>query len=145
MPQSSGAPASPLSKWSAPGLVCMSCSKARSLPEVKYIGGCLLSGFGCKKRRPDLPKGKRERRLRCRIRFSMCHICVGGLHGKEQRVKALSECSKSVVNSVSLSRNLPVFLGFFEIIRVVILNIRMLKIIKILLIYTYIVNMDLEK
>ena len=49
----------------------------------------------------------------------MCHICVGGLHGKEQRVKALSECSKSVVNSVSLSRNLPVFLGFFEIIRVV--------------------------
>lgn len=50
----------------------------------------------------------------------MCHICVGGLHGKEQRVKALSECSKSVVNSVSLSRNLPVFLGFFEIIRVVV-------------------------
>ena len=29
--------------------LCMSCSKARSLPEVKYIGGRLLSGFGRKK------------------------------------------------------------------------------------------------
>ena len=49
----------------------------------------------------------------------MCAVWDSGLHGKRQRVKAPSECSKWVVNSVSLSRNLPVFLGFFEIIRVV--------------------------
>ena len=53
----------------------------------------------------------------------MCAVWDSGLHGKGQRVKAPSECSKWVVNSVSLSRNLPVFLGFFEIIRVVLLNI----------------------
>lgn len=48
----------------------------------------------------------------------MCAVWDSGLHGKGQRVKAPSECSKWVVNSVSLSRDLPVFPGFFEIIRV---------------------------
>lgn len=99
----------------------MSCSKARSLPEVKYIGGRLLSGFGRKKSGVLIsPKGKRERRcLRCRIQFSMCHYLGGGLHGRQKRVKAQSESSKSVVNSVLISREMPVFLGFLEIIRVV--------------------------
>lgn len=103
----------------------MSCSKARSLPEVKYIGGRLLSGFGRKKSGVLIsPKGKRERRrLRCRIRFSMCHYLGGGLHGRQKRVKAQSESSKSVVNSVLISREMPVFPGFLEIIRVVITNI----------------------
>ena len=69
------------------------------------------------------PKGKRERRcLWCRIRFSMCHYLGGGLHGKRKRVKAQSESSKSVVNSVLISREMPVFPGFLEIIRVVIRN-----------------------
>jgi len=100
----------------------MSCSKARSLPEVKYIGGRLLSGFGRKKSGVLIsPKGKRERRcLRCRIQFSMCHYLGGGLHGRQKRVKAQSESSKSVVNSVLISREMPVFPGFLEIIRVVI-------------------------
>lgn len=48
----------------------MICSKARSLPDVKYIGSRSFLYLVAKKRRPDLPKGKRERRcLRCRIRF----------------------------------------------------------------------------
>ncbi|MBE5703443.1 MAG: hypothetical protein EGS62_04325, partial [Ruminococcus sp.] len=95
------------------------------LPEVKYIGGRLLSGFGRKKSGVLIsPKGKRERRrLRCRILFSICHYLGGGLHGRKKRVKAQSESSKSVVNSVLISREMPVFPGFFEIIRVVIKNI----------------------
>ena len=69
------------------------------------------------------PKGKRERRcLRCRIQFSMCHYLGAGLHGKQKRVKAQSESSKSVVNSVLISREMPVFPGFLEIIRVVLQN-----------------------
>lgn len=53
----------------------------------------------------------------------MCAVWDSGLHGKGQRVKAPSECSKWVVNSVSLSRDLPVFPGFFEIIRVFFIKI----------------------
>ena len=69
------------------------------------------------------PKGKRERRcLRCRIQFSMCHYLGAGLHGKQKRVKAQSESSKSVVNSVLISREMPVFPGFLEIIRVVLIT-----------------------
>ena len=69
------------------------------------------------------PKGKRERRcLRCRIQFSMCHYLGGGLHGRKKRVKAQSESSKSVVNSVLISREMPVFPGFLEIIRVVLIT-----------------------
>lgn len=49
----------------------------------------------------------------------MCHYLGGGLHGKQKRVKAQSESSKSVVNSVLISREMPVFPGFLEIIRVV--------------------------
>lgn len=66
------------------------------------------------------PKGIRERRcLRCRIQFSMCHYLGGGFHGRRKRVKAQSESSKSVVNSVLISREMPVFPGFLEIISVV--------------------------
>lgn len=57
----------------------------------------------------------------------MCAVWDSGLHGKGQRVKAPSECSKWVVNSVSLSRDLPVFPGFFEIIRVFITGIIIFK------------------
>lgn len=53
----------------------------------------------------------------------MCHYLGGGLHGRQKRVKAQSESSKSVVNSVLISREMPVFPGFLEIIRVVILKI----------------------
>ena len=53
----------------------------------------------------------------------MCHYLGGGLHGKQKRVKAQSESSKSVVNSVLISREMPVFPGFLEIIRVVMTNI----------------------
>lgn len=53
----------------------------------------------------------------------MCHYLGGGLHGRQKRVKAQSESSKSVVNSVLISREIPVFPGFLEIIRVVIKNI----------------------
>ncbi len=49
----------------------------------------------------------------------MCHYLGGGLHGRQKRVKAQSESSKSVVNSVLISREKPVFPGFLEIIRVV--------------------------
>lgn len=49
----------------------------------------------------------------------MCHYLGGGLHGRQKRVKAQSESSKSVVNSVLISREMPVFPGFLEIIRVV--------------------------
>ena len=49
----------------------------------------------------------------------MCYYLGGGLHGRQKRVKAQSESSKSVVNSVLISREMPVFPGFFEIIRVV--------------------------
>ena len=65
------------------------------------------------------PKGK-ENAAVCGVvfDFSMCAVGDSGLHGKGQRVKAPSECSKWVVNSVSLSRDLPVFPGFVEIIRV---------------------------
>lgn len=56
----------------------------------------------------------------------MCHYLGGGLHGRKKRVKAQSESSKSVVNSVLISREMPVFPGFLEIIRVVILTIHML-------------------
>ena len=52
----------------------------------------------------------------------MCHYLGGGLHGRQKRVKAQSESSKSVVNSVLISREMPVFPGFLEIIRVVIKN-----------------------
>lgn len=52
----------------------------------------------------------------------MCHYLGGGLHGRQKRVKAQSESSKSVVNSVLISREMPVFPGFLEIIRVVISN-----------------------
>ena len=58
----------------------------------------------------------------------MCHYLGGGLHGRQKRVKAQSESSKSVVNSVLISREMPVFPGFLEIIRVVqtrSLNIRL--------------------
>lgn len=50
----------------------------------------------------------------------MCHYLGGGLHGRQKRVKAQSESSKSVVNSVLISREMPVFPGFLEIIRVVV-------------------------
>lgn len=53
----------------------------------------------------------------------MCHYLGGGLHGRKKRVKAQSESSKSVVNSVLISREMPVFPGFLEIIRVVNYNI----------------------
>ena len=53
----------------------------------------------------------------------MCHYLGGGLHGRQKRVKAQSESSKSVVNSVLISREMPVFPGFLEIIRVVIRKI----------------------
>jgi hypothetical protein len=52
----------------------------------------------------------------------MCHYLGGGLHGRKKRVKAQSESSKSVVNSVLISREMPVFPGFLEIIRVVSTN-----------------------
>lgn len=52
----------------------------------------------------------------------MCHYLGGGLHGRQKRVKAQSESSKSVVNSVLISREMPVFPGFLEIIRVVVDN-----------------------
>lgn len=52
----------------------------------------------------------------------MCHYLGGGLHGRQKRVKAQSESSKSVVNSVLISREMPVFPGFLEIIRVVMFN-----------------------
>ena len=52
----------------------------------------------------------------------MCHYLGGGLHGRQKRVKAQSESSKSVVNSVLISREMPVFPGFLEIIRVVLLK-----------------------
>lgn len=52
----------------------------------------------------------------------MCHYLGGGLHGRQKRVKAQSESSKSVVNSVLISREMPVFPGFLEIIRVVQVN-----------------------
>ena len=52
----------------------------------------------------------------------MCHYLGAGLHGKQKRVKAQSESSKSVVNSVLISREMPVFPGFLEIIRVVTLS-----------------------
>ena len=52
----------------------------------------------------------------------MCHYLGAGLHGKQKRVKAQSESSKSVVNSVLISREMPVFPGFLEIIRVVMIN-----------------------
>ena len=54
----------------------------------------------------------------------MCHYLGGGLHGRKKRVKAQSESSKSVVNSVLISREMPVFPGFLEIIRVVKIKIR---------------------
>lgn len=54
----------------------------------------------------------------------MCHYLGGGLHGRQKRVKAQSESSKSVVNSVLISREMPVFPGFLEIIRVVELNLK---------------------
>jgi chloramphenicol O-acetyltransferase len=54
----------------------------------------------------------------------MCHYLGGGLHGRKKRVKAQSESSKSVVNSVLISREMPVFPGFLEIIRVVNLNLK---------------------
>ena len=55
----------------------------------------------------------------------MCHYLGGGLHGRKKRVKAQSESSKSVVNSVLISREMPVFPGFLEIIRVVVMNNKM--------------------
>lgn len=39
--------------------------------------------------------------------------------GSSKRVEAHPKSSNLVVNSVALSRDLPVFTGFFEIIRVV--------------------------
>lgn len=56
----------------------------------------------------------------------MCHYLGGGLHGRQKRVKAQSESSKSVVNSVLISREMPVFPGFLEIIRVVWVKIIMI-------------------
>ena len=56
----------------------------------------------------------------------MCHYLGGGLHGRQKRVKAQSESSKSVVNSVLISREMPVFPGFLEIIRVVMKKLRIL-------------------
>lgn len=44
--------------------------------------------------------------------------------GSSKRVEAHSKSSNLVVNSVALSRDLPVVTGFFEIIRVVILTIQ---------------------
>jgi hypothetical protein len=57
----------------------------------------------------------------------MCHYLGGGLHGRQKRVKAQSESSKSVVNSVLISREMPVFPGFLEIIRVVMKNTKNIK------------------
>ena len=48
---------------------------------------------------------------------------TGHFTGSSKRVEAHSKSSNLVVNSVALSRDLPVFTGFFEIIRVVCLNI----------------------
>ena len=44
---------------------------------------------------------------------------TGHFTGSSKRVEAHSKSSNLVVNSVALSRDLPVFPGFFEIIRVV--------------------------
>ena len=44
---------------------------------------------------------------------------AGQFTGSSKRVEAHPKSSNLVVNSVSLSRDLPVFPGFFEIIRVV--------------------------
>ena len=44
---------------------------------------------------------------------------AGHFTGSSKRVEAFSKSSNLVVNSVALSRDLPVFPGFFEIIRVV--------------------------
>ena len=48
---------------------------------------------------------------------------TGHFTGSSKRVEAHSKSSNLVVNSVALSRDLPVFPGFFEIIRVVSRNI----------------------
>lgn len=62
----------------------------------------------------------------------------GGRHftGSSKRVEAFSKSSNLVVNSVALSRDLPVFTGFFEIIRVVkwkseLLNGKLLNVLKV--------------
>ena len=47
---------------------------------------------------------------------------AGQFTGSSKRVEAHPKSSNLVVNSVSLSRDLPVFTGFFEIIRVVLLR-----------------------
>ena len=47
---------------------------------------------------------------------------TGHFTGSSKRVEAHSKSSNLVVNSVALSRDLPVFPGFFEIIRVVLSN-----------------------
>ena len=44
---------------------------------------------------------------------------TGHFTGSSKRVEAHPKSSNLVVNSVALSRDLPVFTGFFEIIRVV--------------------------
>ena len=44
---------------------------------------------------------------------------AGHFTGSSKRVEADSKSSNLVVNSVALSRDLPVVTGFFEIIRVV--------------------------
>ena len=51
---------------------------------------------------------------------------AGQFTGSSKRVEAHPKSSNLVVNSVALSRDLPVFTGFFEIIRVVILNIQVM-------------------
>ena len=50
--------------------------------------------------------------------------------GGSKRVEAHFKSSNLVVNSVALSRDLPVFPGFFEIIRVVLLKIKLIRSIK---------------
>lgn len=52
---------------------------------------------------------------------------AGQFTGSSKRVEAHPKSSNLVVNSVSLSRDLPVFTGFFEIIRVVIKHIAILR------------------
>ena len=55
---------------------------------------------------------------------------TGHFTGSSKRVEAHPKRSNLVVNSVALSRDLPVFTGFFEIIRVVLRNILVFYLIK---------------
>ena len=79
-----------------PASSACSCSKARSLPEVKYIGGRLLSGFGQKKSGVLISQRGKENAAVCGVVFNFRCVTIWAVGFTGGR--SVSKLNPKVVN-----------------------------------------------